>query len=160
MNISSDLINISSYPFPKRQILDPSKLREFARDNFKVDKNGRKFSKWLENTAGKGEIARYEHFSFSHCVFKIGQTFCFANWVQNEGSLSMFCIAPGAFIRKNTVTYFALSSVQALRLYPERVCLIWLNSILSQLSVCAVLSRYRTNYFQNTGCFSTLSPPR
>ena len=31
-------------------------------DNFKFDENGRKFSKRLENTVGKGEIARYEQF--------------------------------------------------------------------------------------------------
>ena len=30
--------------FPKRQILDASKLKEFADDNFKFDKNGKKFS--------------------------------------------------------------------------------------------------------------------
>ena len=29
-------------------------------DNFKFDENCRKFSKLVENTAGKGEIARYE----------------------------------------------------------------------------------------------------
>ena len=62
MNISSDLINISSQPFPKRQIKDPSKLKEFADDNFKFDENGRKLSKWLENTVGKGEIASYKQF--------------------------------------------------------------------------------------------------
>ena len=44
-------------PFPKRQILDISKLKECTDDNFKFDKNGRKFSKWEENTVGKGEIA-------------------------------------------------------------------------------------------------------
>ena len=27
-------------PFPKRQILDPSNLKEFAEDNFKFDENG------------------------------------------------------------------------------------------------------------------------
>ena len=43
-------------------MLDPSKLKEFADDNFKVDENGRKFFKWIENTVGKGEIARYEQF--------------------------------------------------------------------------------------------------
>ena len=48
--------------FPKRQILDASKLKEFADANFKFDVNGRKFSRWLENTVGKGEIARYEQF--------------------------------------------------------------------------------------------------
>ena len=55
------------YPFPKQQILDASKLKQFADDNFKVEENGRKFSKWVENTVGKGEIARY---NFSLGVFK------------------------------------------------------------------------------------------
>ena len=41
-----------------------SKLKEFADDNFKFDGNGRQFSKWVENTVGKGEIARYEQFLF------------------------------------------------------------------------------------------------
>ena len=49
-------------PFPKQQILDSSKLKEFADNKFKFDKDGRKFSKWVENTAGKGEIACYEQF--------------------------------------------------------------------------------------------------
>ena len=48
--------------FTKRQILDASKLKEFADDNFKFDENERKFLKWVENTVGKGEIARYEQF--------------------------------------------------------------------------------------------------
>ena len=48
--------------FPKQQILDSSKLKEFADDNFKFDENSKKFSKRVENTAGKGEIARYEQF--------------------------------------------------------------------------------------------------
>ena len=40
-------------PFPKLQTLDSSKLKEFAEDNSKFDDNGRKFSKWIENTVGK-----------------------------------------------------------------------------------------------------------
>ena len=44
-------------PFPKERILDFSKLKEFADDNFKFDENGRKFSKWVENIMRKGEIA-------------------------------------------------------------------------------------------------------
>ena len=57
--------------FPKRQILDSSKLKEFADDNFKFDENGRKFSEWVENTVGKGEISRYEQFLlFSQCFQK------------------------------------------------------------------------------------------
>ena len=54
-------MNMSS-PFPKRQNLDSSKFREFADYNVIRDKNGRKFSKWEENTVEKGEIARYEKF--------------------------------------------------------------------------------------------------
>ena len=37
-------------------------MKEFADDNFKFDENGRKLSKWVENTEEKGEIARYEQF--------------------------------------------------------------------------------------------------
>ena len=51
------------YPFPKRQILHFSKLKEFA----EFDENGRKFSKRVDNTVGKGEIACYEQLSFSQC---------------------------------------------------------------------------------------------
>ena len=37
-------------------------MKELADDNFKFDVNGKKLSKWVENTVGKGEIARYEQF--------------------------------------------------------------------------------------------------
>ena len=48
--------------FPKRQILGSSKFKEFADDNFKYDENSTKFHNRVENTVGKGEIARYEQF--------------------------------------------------------------------------------------------------
>ena len=58
-------------PFPKRHTLDSSKLKEVADDNFKSDVNGIKFFKWVENTVGKGEIARYEQFLlFPQCFQK------------------------------------------------------------------------------------------
>ena len=48
-------------------MLDSSKLKEFADDNFKLDENGIKFSK-LE---GKGEIARHDQFlCFQQCFQK------------------------------------------------------------------------------------------
>ena len=47
---------------PKRQILDTYKLKEFADDNFRFDENGRKFSKPVENTVEKGEIAVNKQF--------------------------------------------------------------------------------------------------
>ena len=57
-------------PFPKRQILDSSKLKEFADDFFNFDESGKKFSKRVENTVGKGETDRYEQFLLSQSVFK------------------------------------------------------------------------------------------
>ena len=57
-------------PFSKRQILDASKLKEFADDNFKLIENGRKLSKQVENTVGKGEIAHYEQFLLFPQCFK------------------------------------------------------------------------------------------
>ena len=58
-------------PFPKRQFLDSSKLKEFDDDNFKFDENVRKFCKWVENTVEKREIARYEQFLlFPQCFEK------------------------------------------------------------------------------------------
>ena len=46
-------------------------MKEFADDNFKFDENGRKLPKWVENTVGKGEIARYEQFLlFPFCFQK------------------------------------------------------------------------------------------
>ena len=44
-------------PFPKREVLDASKPKESAGDNFKFEESGSNTSKWVENTAGKGEIA-------------------------------------------------------------------------------------------------------
>ena len=49
-------------PFPNDKILEWSKLKEFADDDFEFDENGGKFSVRVENTVGKGEIARYEQF--------------------------------------------------------------------------------------------------
>ena len=49
-------------PLPDDKFFDSSKLKEFADNNFKFDENGRKLSKQVENTVGKGETARYEQF--------------------------------------------------------------------------------------------------
>ena len=56
---------------PDYKILDCSKLKQSADDNFEFDLNSRKFSKLVENTVGKGEIARYEQFLlFPQCIQK------------------------------------------------------------------------------------------
>ena len=50
---------------------DNFKLKEFASDNFIFDESGRMFSKQVENTVGKGEIARHEQFLlFPQCFQK------------------------------------------------------------------------------------------
>ena len=68
MNIFS-LLHVN--PLNKQQIVDASKLKKFADNNFKFDENGRKFSKRIENTVGKGEIAHYEQFLlFTQCFQK------------------------------------------------------------------------------------------
>ena len=60
------------YPFPKRQFFYSSKFKALADDNLKFDENGRKFSKQVENTEGKGEIACYEQFLlFPQCFLKM-----------------------------------------------------------------------------------------
>ena len=60
-------------------ILDSTKWKEFAADNFKVDENGRWYSKRLENTVGKGEIAHYNNFFFFHSFF---QRLCTADMIK------------------------------------------------------------------------------
>ena len=58
-------------PIARRKILDCSKLKELADNNFKFDENGKKLSKQVENTVGKREIARYEQFLlFPQCFQK------------------------------------------------------------------------------------------
>ena len=58
-------------PLPDDKILDRSKFKQSADDNFKFDENSRKFSKRVENTVGKGEIAHYKQFLlFPQCFQK------------------------------------------------------------------------------------------
>ena len=48
-----------------------SQTERVCRRQFQIDENGRKLSKWVENTVGKGEIARYEQFLlFPQCFQK------------------------------------------------------------------------------------------
>ena len=62
---------VQSLPITRRQILESSKLKDFADDNFIFDENGRELSNQVENTVEKGEIARYEQFLlFPRCFQK------------------------------------------------------------------------------------------
>ena len=69
---TNSIICVTFYPFPEQQILDSSKLKEYADDNFNLkNENGGRFSKRVENTMEKGEIAWYEQFLlFPQCFQK------------------------------------------------------------------------------------------
>ena len=56
--------------FSKQQIFDSPKLKVFADDNFKLDENGRKFYKQVENIVEKGEVAHYEQFLYFPWCFQ------------------------------------------------------------------------------------------
>ena len=56
--LSEEVVN----SFPNDKILDLTKMKEYADDNSKVDENGRRFSKWTENSVGQEEIACYKLF--------------------------------------------------------------------------------------------------
>ena len=52
-------------------MLDSSKLKDFADDNFKSDEMAESYPKSVENAVGKGEIARYKQFLlFPQCFQK------------------------------------------------------------------------------------------
>ena len=56
------LVYVCIYPFPKHQISDSSKLKDFPDNIFKVDQNGRKSIQMGRKHCGKGEIACYKQF--------------------------------------------------------------------------------------------------
>ena len=70
-DISTITKDISFNALQDNKILDRSKLKQSTDDNFKFDGNSRKFFKRVENTVGKGEIARHEQFLlFPQCFQK------------------------------------------------------------------------------------------
>ena len=57
--------------------MDSSKMKEFTDDNYRFDENGGEFYKSVENTVGKGEIARNEQFLlFPQCFQRICTAEC------------------------------------------------------------------------------------
>ena len=90
----------------------------FADVNFKIDENGRKLSKRVENTVGKGKIARYEQFLlFPQCFQKA----CFPGaskgvvvweWVNLAVCLALYRTLPTLTLSKTSPCFFYLSAVQ------------------------------------------------
>ena len=71
----------------------------FPDDNSKFDENGKKLSKRVENTVGKGEIARYEQFLLFPQYF---QKTCTIDKEKNQGlfgkGLNLSEISPGFYV--------------------------------------------------------------
>ena len=89
---------VKSQLITRRQILDSSKLKEFAEDNFRFDKDGRKLSKQalvftclqyksFENTVGKGEIAQ------KACFPGASKGVIVWEWVKDQRWLNLFTFA-------------------------------------------------------------------
>ena len=51
--VKTSIYGVKGKVFPKRQIVDSSKLKEFADDNFELNENGRKISKMSRKHLGK-----------------------------------------------------------------------------------------------------------
>ena len=85
-----------NYPITRRQILDFSKLKEFADYNFKFGKNGRKLSEKVENTV-RATFCYEQFLLFPQCFQKA----CFPGaskgvivweWVKNPHNLIHFIL--------------------------------------------------------------------
>ena len=57
-------------PFPRPHISDSSELLEFVDNNFKFDKNGRKFSCRIENTVEKEKLLIMTHIIFKRLLLQ------------------------------------------------------------------------------------------
>ena len=67
---------------------DYSKMKKkVGHDNIELDETGSDFSKRVENTVEKGEIAPYDQISFSHSVFK----YLYSRNVKTRACLGFFC---------------------------------------------------------------------
>ena len=65
-------MTIAVNPSPDDKFLDCFRLKDFADDNLGFEKINRKLFKPVENTMGKGEIARYKQFLlFPQCFQKV-----------------------------------------------------------------------------------------
>ena len=71
IELKTEIIFLTHYQMTNFRLFQTDKLKEFADDDFKLNKNGRKLSQQVENIVGKGEIARYERFLlFPKCFQK------------------------------------------------------------------------------------------
>ena len=87
-------------------------MKQSADDNFEFDENTRKFSKRIENTVGKGEIARYEQFLlFPQCFQRLASqghqkvSLC-GNGLREHHQNNFFCVILWFFIIDDLHCFF------------------------------------------------------
>ena len=82
----------------------------FADENFEFDENSWKFSRWVENTVEKGEIARSEQFIlFPQCFQKI----CTADTKKKKKNQGLF----GEGLNVTSLNFFIYTYYFCLTLY-------------------------------------------
>ena len=74
-------------------------LKEFADDNFKFDKNDRKYNKRVENIVGKGEIARKHCGKRRNCSLRAISPFptVFSKDLYSRHVKTMACLGKGYY---------------------------------------------------------------
>ena len=158
----------------RRQILDSSKLKRFADDNFKFDENGRKLSKRVENTVGQREIARYEQFLlfpvFSKGMFPRGvkRCHCVEMGKPFTKQASVFrCLQYKSF--ENTVGKGEIARNELFLLFPQcflPVCKTFCHFNEFEIVVCKLFEFGRVQKFdvlvktQTIGQWNSIGQPR
>ena len=104
-------------------------MKEFADNNFKVEKYGRKLSKRVENTVGKGEIACYEQFllfppCFQKACFPVASKGIIVwEWVVTFMTALGFADALNAFSQSRTLFYTPAKQMFSWVYWNQPVCL-------------------------------------
>ena len=107
-------------PLPDDKILDRSKLRQSADDNFKFHENSRNLSKRVENTVGKGEIAGYEQFllfpqCFQNAAFpEASKGVIVWEWVNSHISVVVCSFFEFGTVRLNMYVYQGMAQTNKL----------------------------------------------
>ena len=82
--------------------LDSYKLKEFAEDNIRFLENGRKFSKWVENTGKSRNCSSREFLLFPQC-FQKKKKWLLLEWVKQHFLLYYFVFYSEPFPKRALV---------------------------------------------------------
>ena len=118
-------------PLPDDKMLDRSKLKQSADDNFEFDVNSRKLSKLVQNTVDKGEIARDEQFllfpqcSQKACFPRVSKGVIVWEWVKHLLCISkrptryttqVYCTVPIIYVTRIQQNVGSTSNIRVMHL--------------------------------------------